>query len=69
MAILGHFFTRFPVFLTPLTVEILLEKFLTALATRAFLFCFLAPSRYKTRRAAHIKKRSMNSSCRHFQPG
>jgi hypothetical protein len=44
MAILGHFFARFPVFLTHLSlVEMLLEIFLTALATRAFLFCFLAP--------------------------
>ncbi|EJC0565480.1 hypothetical protein MX054_002281 [Enterobacter cloacae] len=73
MAILGHFFARFPVFFdSSLTaLKWLLEIFPDAVGN-ARIFVLLFSPLLGIKRGARLiqkKKRSMNSSCRHFQPG
>ncbi|MFT2896803.1 hypothetical protein [Enterobacter sp. 01-M-05-SI-ECC] len=72
MAILGHFFARFPVFFDlPLTeLKTPLEIFPDAAANmRIFILLFSGLLGIKLGARLIQKKRSMNSSCRHFQPG
>ncbi|HEO9839750.1 hypothetical protein [Enterobacter kobei] len=72
MAILGHFFARFPVFfdssLTALKCQ--LEIFPDG-AGNPRIFVLLFSPLLGIKRGARLiqNKRSMNSSCRHFQPG
>ncbi|EPW3924190.1 MULTISPECIES: hypothetical protein [Enterobacter] len=72
MAILGHFFARFPVFFdSPLTeLKTALEIFPDGTGnTRIFVLLFSPLLGIKRGARLIQKKRSMDSSCRHFQPG
>jgi hypothetical protein len=71
MAILGHFFARFPVFLTHLSlVEMSAGNFPDGAGnTRIFVLLFSPLLGIKRGARLIQNKRSMNSSCRHFQPG
>ncbi|KTH68082.1 hypothetical protein ASV19_20915 [Enterobacter cloacae subsp. cloacae] len=72
MAILGHFFARFPVFFDDALTELnsLLEIFPDAPGNpRIYLLLFTPVLGIKRGARLIPKKRSMNSSCRHFQPG
>ncbi|HCD3311370.1 TPA: hypothetical protein ACJIWU_003969 [Enterobacter chengduensis] len=72
MAILGHFFARFPVFFdSPLTQLKLLLATIPDGTGNAHIYVLLFTPVLGIKRGARLiqKKRSMNSSCRHFQPG